>query len=449
MDPYSTSPENGNRRARSERHDDPGSQSGSDEGSTVHYPDSFRDVDYDDDPDALTSQTLNTDGTPKRPMNAFMIFARRRRPQVSAENQAMRTGEISKILSKEWAVMSPSEKQFYLDRAKQLKETFNSKYPDYVYRRRPNNSRKKSKRRLDPGMGGPIDHRSTPEASEDFGTAPGDYNHHHESDDRHYNGSSVLSRIHHDYIGGGQARASPYAYVASDPSYRHDSSHDPRVTFLTSPTERVPSEAPSIHPRLSHSEIYGYAPSSAQSQQAQMYSANSGDSHGRWEARSNSGPGRSGWLHERTLPTSTPRYGAGASAGWSGTVPAGSAAPAGGSTQSGNYVFSTLTSPFYPSQAPLQNYQATASSSSHSDSPARFDSPASQGQQNATSRDYDSPSYNPTPAVASGSPYTDNSVLYQHRLASVSRGLPPVQSLASYPHSPHPASAGASSSQGY
>ena len=52
---------------------------------------------------ALTSQTLNADGTPKRPMNAFMIFARRRRPQVSAENQAMRTGEISKLLSKEYS----------------------------------------------------------------------------------------------------------------------------------------------------------------------------------------------------------------------------------------------------------------------------------------------------------------------------------------------------------
>jgi len=54
---------------------------------------------------ALTSQTLNADGTPKRPMNAFMIFARRRRPQVSAENQSMRTGEISKLLSKEWTSM--------------------------------------------------------------------------------------------------------------------------------------------------------------------------------------------------------------------------------------------------------------------------------------------------------------------------------------------------------
>ena len=38
-------------------------------------------------------------------MNAFMIFARRRRPQLSAANQSMRTGEISKILSKEWTQM--------------------------------------------------------------------------------------------------------------------------------------------------------------------------------------------------------------------------------------------------------------------------------------------------------------------------------------------------------
>ncbi|KIL57595.1 hypothetical protein M378DRAFT_379148 [Amanita muscaria Koide BX008] len=78
--------------------------------------------------------------TPKRPMNAFMIFTRRCSPQMSAENQAMYTGE----LSKEWAMMPPSEKQFYLQLIAQNnlnKETFNSKYPDHVHR---NNSRKMS-----------------------------------------------------------------------------------------------------------------------------------------------------------------------------------------------------------------------------------------------------------------------------------------------------------------
>lgn len=132
-----------------------GSPSGSDVddiGNLVYSDGQKMDADMDDDLDAsLTSQSLNPDGTPKRPMNAFMIFARRRRPQISAENQSMRTGEISKILSREWNSMDPSEKQFYLDQAKQLKDNFNQKYPDYVYRRRPNNSRRR--RRPDATIG--------------------------------------------------------------------------------------------------------------------------------------------------------------------------------------------------------------------------------------------------------------------------------------------------------
>ncbi|KZV92040.1 hypothetical protein EXIGLDRAFT_769331 [Exidia glandulosa HHB12029] len=108
----------------------------------------------------LMAQTLNADGTPKRPMNAFMIFARKRRPQVSAQNQLLRTGEICKILSREWNSMAIHEKQEYLDLAKRLKDNFNSKYPDYVYRRRPNNSRRKRGRgehrvgSVGPGGGG-------------------------------------------------------------------------------------------------------------------------------------------------------------------------------------------------------------------------------------------------------------------------------------------------------
>lgn len=113
--------------SKNNRGDERGSQSGSDDGSNyIHSPDLLKnEADPDgefcqfttrrlitsfapEDPNAsLTSQTLNADGTPKRPMNAFMIFARRRRPQVSAENQSMRTGEISKILSKEWNAMEP------------------------------------------------------------------------------------------------------------------------------------------------------------------------------------------------------------------------------------------------------------------------------------------------------------------------------------------------------
>ncbi|TBU25661.1 hypothetical protein BD309DRAFT_981811 [Dichomitus squalens] len=140
------------------RHDRDGSPSDSE--SSTAFNNYVENADHEgsspEDPyHALTSQTLNADGTPKRPMNAFMIFARKRRPQISAANQMMRTGDVSKILSKEWNSMEMSDKKFYLDQAKKLKDNFNSKYPDYVYRRRPNNSRKK--RKTEPSHDDPSD----------------------------------------------------------------------------------------------------------------------------------------------------------------------------------------------------------------------------------------------------------------------------------------------------
>ncbi|KIO33681.1 hypothetical protein M407DRAFT_17636, partial [Tulasnella calospora MUT 4182] len=100
--------------------------------------------DFDEDEEIL-KQGLNSDGTPKRPMNAFMIYARRRRPEVSQDYPSLRTGEISKLLSKEWSGMSQAKKKTFLDLAKKLKDRFNLAHPEYVYKRRPNNSRKKRK----------------------------------------------------------------------------------------------------------------------------------------------------------------------------------------------------------------------------------------------------------------------------------------------------------------
>lgn len=104
--------------------------------------------------DPLIAQLINPDGTPKRPMNAFMIFARKRRPEVAADNPNLRTGEISKLLSAEWKAIDTESKQFYLTKAKELKENFTSIFPTYVYKRRPNNSRKRRKTE-ETGYGGP------------------------------------------------------------------------------------------------------------------------------------------------------------------------------------------------------------------------------------------------------------------------------------------------------
>lgn len=225
----------------------------------------------------LTSQALNTDGTPRRPMNAFMIFARRRRPQVSAANQTMRTGDISKILSKEWNSMdmvscppigawrtfltdtTKADKQFYLDQAKRLKETFNSKYPDYVYRRRPNNSRKK--RRPDATNNPLLDPSTAGDAGDDFPAA-------HDFDYQPVDGqdpardlapsrSSSHSGIAPGYgenssISSPHPALSPYGYSNNDYSTSHVPTSGTRLPTLSSIQDHPPSEAPSMGPLPSH-----------------------------------------------------------------------------------------------------------------------------------------------------------------------------------------------------
>ncbi|KAF9072446.1 hypothetical protein BDP27DRAFT_414112 [Rhodocollybia butyracea] len=87
-------------------------------------------------------------------MNAFLIFARRRRPQVSfgQTGRLMSTGDVSKILAREWRSMPAPEKQFYLDCEKELKKKFQSQYPDYDYRR----SSRRSKRPAAKTNGGEV-----------------------------------------------------------------------------------------------------------------------------------------------------------------------------------------------------------------------------------------------------------------------------------------------------
>ncbi|KAK9719622.1 High mobility group, variant 2 [Basidiobolus ranarum] len=83
----------------------------------------------------------------KRPMNAFLIYASERRPQLQQADPTMTTAAQSKILGDEWAKMDESRKLEYVERARTLKTEFLETNPDYVYTRRPNNTKKKYRRR--------------------------------------------------------------------------------------------------------------------------------------------------------------------------------------------------------------------------------------------------------------------------------------------------------------
>ncbi|KAG6849184.1 hypothetical protein H0H93_010641 [Arthromyces matolae] len=164
----------------------------------------------------------------------------------------MRTGEISKILSKEWNSMeavskiillqqtarlnpSQSQKQFYQEQARVLKDNFNMKYPDYVYRRRPNNTRRKRKtdssgqRLLDTTSNLSDDLRfdhpgDSPPGGEDF-RASG------VSDLHRTRGDHDAHTVDHPKFRQPTVRASPYPYPSLDsrPANGHDNNNYPVV----------------------------------------------------------------------------------------------------------------------------------------------------------------------------------------------------------------------------
>ncbi|KAL0994716.1 hypothetical protein UPYG_G00126210 [Umbra pygmaea] len=117
--------------------------------SKVQYPVAFQtdvqpgpakvyttDVDLTIPPSEAVPKSIHKNGNIKRPMNAFMVWARIHRPFLSKANPSVSNVDISVQLGLAWSKLTNEQRKPYYDEAHKLKKKHNQEFPDWTYQPR-------------------------------------------------------------------------------------------------------------------------------------------------------------------------------------------------------------------------------------------------------------------------------------------------------------------------
>ncbi|KAM9774549.1 transcription factor SOX-17 [Syngnathus typhle] len=176
----------------------------------------------------------------RRPMNAFMVWAKDERKRLAQQNPDLHNAELSKMLGKSWKSLPAPDKQPFVEEAERLRVQHMQDHPNYKYRPRRRKQVKRIKRldsgfllhgaseqrALGDGAGGPAYH-------EHAGFPPIPQQHHHQPPLGHYRS---------DHLGG--------------PSYESYSLPTPD----TSPLDAVDADSMFFPPQEDCHMMYAYHP---------------------------------------------------------------------------------------------------------------------------------------------------------------------------------------------